>query len=136
VKSGTLDMQKAVSGTGAFKIDGAASLEFDSSVASGERVEFTGPASGRLLLEDLSLSGSQLFHGKIADFAHGDTIDAGAPFGAGTKFVYQPNSNNTAGTLQLTDGTRQASLDFIGAYVKSDFHLHTDGHGGTLISYS
>jgi hypothetical protein len=43
------------------------------------------------------------------------------------------SQSGTSGTLTVTDGAQTAHLTLVGAYVKSDFHLATDGHGGTYL---
>jgi hypothetical protein len=45
--------------------------------------------------------------------------------------------NTTSGVLKLTDGTHTASLTMIGNYTQSGmaFHIVTDTHGGSLVTY-
>jgi hypothetical protein len=42
--------------------------------------------------------------------------------------------NTLSGTLTVTDGTNTARLAMLGNYVAANFHLASDGLGGTLVS--
>jgi hypothetical protein len=55
-------------------------------------------------------------------------------FGAGTTLGYTPNSDNSAGTVSVSDGTHDATISLIGQYAMADFHMASDMHGGTLVS--
>jgi hypothetical protein len=132
VTAGALDLKGALSGTGNDQIGGA-SLEVDAAVAATQTFAYTG--AGDLALDDLDIGGAQLFHGKVSGFGAGDKLDAGAPFGAGTTFVYTENLAGTAGTLALTDGTIHASISFLGDYATSNFTPTSDGHGGMLFTF-
>jgi len=46
---------------------------------------------------------------------------------------YVANSNNTGGTLTVSDGTNTANLGLFGQYTAASFAMATDGSGGTLI---
>jgi len=133
VTSGTLELHGAVSGTGGATIAATATLELDGSVGSGQTFGF-GSAGGDLTLDDLDVAGSQLFHGTVAGFATGDTLDAGAPFGAGTTLSFTENAGHTAGVLALTDGSLHASISVSGNYLAADFHTQVSS-GATLITY-
>jgi hypothetical protein len=43
--------------------------------------------------------------------------------------------NTTAGTLAVSDGTHIANIKFTGNYNTADFHLATDNHSGSLITF-
>ena len=78
------------------------------------------------------LSGTT-FRGKIAGFdSPSETIDLTAVNFASATLGYVGNS--LSGTLTVTDGTNTARLVMLGSYVAANFHLATDGHGGTLVS--
>ena len=40
-----------------------------------------------------------------------------------------------AGTLSVTDGTHAAAISLSGTFNSTGFALHTDGHGGTTVTY-
>jgi hypothetical protein len=130
--AGTLEFQGALSGPGDDVILAAATLELDRAVAAGQTITFVG-AGGELVLHDLNSGG--LFHGAIADFGAGDTLDAGALFGAATSFIFTENSGGTGGVLALDDGSHRVSIRFSGVYATENFAAHSDGQGGTLLSY-
>ena len=132
VASGSLDISGAISGTGRATIaDGAIGGEF--TVGTGESLNF-GTAGGELILDDLDIGGSQLFHGTVGGFAAGDTLDVGASFGAGTVLKFTENAGLTAGTLTLANGSASASITLNGDFVAADFHTQLSG-GATLITY-
>jgi hypothetical protein len=104
--------------------------------SAGDTFKYAG-AGADLTLDDL---GAQLFHGKIADFAKGDILDVGAPFGGlttsdPTTLHFFENAGGTGGQLVLTHDGFRASLTLLGSYSQSHFHLASDGHGGSLITY-
>jgi hypothetical protein len=47
--------------------------------------------------------------------------------------AFGTNSNNTGGTLTVSDGTNTANLALLGQYTAASFAMATDGSGGTLI---
>lgn len=53
-------------------------------------------------------------------FASGPTVDFTPAVGSGT--------------LSISDGTRTANLTLLGTYTTANFHLASDGHGGTLVT--
>jgi hypothetical protein len=69
VAAATLDLQGAVAGTGSDEISGASTLEFDSTVAAGQTLSFTGSGG------TLDLTAPQGFAGEISGF---DTAGAGS----------------------------------------------------------
>ena len=102
-------------------------------LTSGTTVSFT-IAGG-----DLQLDASQSFEGLIADFAspHGvteeiDLRDIG--FGSNTKLSFKETGNHHSGTLTVTDGTHTATLTLLGQYAAGQFHLTSDGAGGTFVT--
>jgi hypothetical protein len=58
---------------------------------------------------------------------------SGIAFDAQTTLGYSPNSNNTGGTLSLTDGTQSAKIALLGNYMASSFVTESDAHGGTMV---
>ena len=129
VSSGTLDVQGAVTGTGTDTISVAATLEFGSTVASGQTVGFTG-AGGTLDLGD-----PQGFSGKIGGFDTVGSDDTLEIAGLWTSIGFSENGALTQGTLTLTNGASHVSLSLLGDYAAAGF-IHQPGPGGsTLVTY-
>ena len=87
----------------------------------------------------LQLDASQSFHGLISGFGSpaGVTEDIDLrdiKFSKRTKMSFTEASNNLSGTLTITDGTHTATLTLLGQYAAGNFHLASDGHGGTLVT--
>ena len=59
---------------------------------------------------------------------------SGIAFDAQTTLGYLPNSNQTGGTLLLTDGTQSAKITLLGNYMASSFAVASDSHGGTMVT--
>jgi hypothetical protein len=135
VTTGTLSLQQAASGGGTFQLAGPASLDFAGVVGAGSTIEFTQPGDFTQLGGTLEVQSSGVFGAMILGFAAGDTIDA-APVLSGVattlSFVLQ---NGAGGTLTVSDGVHTALFDLQGSYTTSDFHMATDGHGGTGITF-
>jgi len=55
-------------------------------------------------------------------------------FGANTTLAYSANSDNTGGTLTVSDGAHAQSLALLGQYTAASFVMAGDGHGGTVIT--
>jgi hypothetical protein len=43
-------------------------------------------------------------------------------------------NTTSQGRLTITDGTHTARLTLLGQYVAGNFHVSTDGHGGTVVT--
>jgi T5SS/PEP-CTERM-associated repeat protein len=128
-QGGVLDVKGAVSGTGgALNIAAGATLEFESSVASSQKLTFGGHDS--LMLTDPSA-----FAAAIAGFAKGDGLDL-TTFGSGTKISFKENAAKTQGTLTISQGAQHASLTLLGQFVAAGFAVGSDHHSGSLITYS
>jgi autotransporter passenger strand-loop-strand repeat protein len=87
----------------------------------------------------LQLDASQSFVGDIARFASPpfvtEEIDLrDIAFGPNTKLAFIEAPTGTSGTLTVTDGTHIADLTLLGQYSTADFHLASDGHGGTIVT--
>jgi uncharacterized repeat protein (TIGR03803 family) len=124
VSAGTLSFAQAVSGSGAFVLDGVATLDLDGGTGSGSTMQFVYPGG---TLETQALGG---FGAVISGFAAGDVIDAaGVGFVTGTTTV-----GFNGGTLTVTEGASSAGFTLSGSYVAGGFQIGTDGHGGTDIT--
>lgn len=109
---------------------GAGALAYVHTGGTMDDVIFAGPNASLVLDQASSFSGS------ISGWQVNDSIDLGDMlFSDGvTSFAYAQNSDNTGGTLTVSDGTHTASLSLLGQYSAADFALSSDGHGGTLIT--
>lgn len=109
---------------------GSGALAFVHSGGTMDDVIFAGPNASLVLAQASALTGT------ISGWQDHDSIDLGdILFGDGvTSFAYAQNSDNSGGTLSVSDGTHTASLSLLGQYSAADFALSSDGHGGTLIS--
>ena len=123
--SGTLDFQAAVTGTGTNTISGAATLEFDSTVASSQKILFQGAGSTLDLTDWGGFSGS--LSGFDANGASNDAIDVSAPWA----FV---GFNQSTGMMTFADGGTQHAVKLTGSYIAADFHTQTVG-GATQVTY-
>jgi hypothetical protein len=43
-------------------------------------------------------------------------------------------ASNLSGTLTVTDGAHTANLTLLGQYVAGQFHVQSDGAGGTIVT--
>ena len=84
----------------------------------------------------LILDQSTTFSGTVAGLAMGDFLDLrDISFISGTtSATFTEAGSNTSGTLTVSDGTRIANLTLLGQYVTAQFHLTSDGHGGTVVT--
>jgi large repetitive protein len=129
VTAATLDVQGAVSETGKDKISGSSRLEFDSTVAAGQTVSFTGSGG------TLDLGAPQGFAGTISGFdtvGANHTIEVAAPW---SYTGFTENAGGTQGTLGFVSSLGTSSLTLIGDYNPADFH-QTQANGSTLITYT
>jgi hypothetical protein len=130
VSSGTLDFEGGISGAGSDEISGASTLEFDSTVAAGQTVSFTG-AGGTL-----DLTALQGFAGEISGFdtvGTNDTIEVASPW---VFSGFTENAGGTQGTLGFANGASHHSLTLLGDYSPADFAPQTLANGSTLITYT
>ena len=126
VSSGTLDFQGAVSGTGTDTINGASTLEVDSTLGANQAINFSGSGGALDLADPLGYAGSH-----IGGFAAGDHVGFA---GAWSLLSFSENSADTLGTLTLTNGTNHVALEFAGSFTKSDFSIAT--RGTTIIEHT
>ena len=74
------------------------------------------------------------FGGLVAGFAQPDVMDLmDIAYHSGTTSLAWAQSG-TSGTLTVTDGTHTAHLTLLGQYVAGQFHIASDGHGGTMVT--
>ena len=130
IEDDTEELAGAVGGTGSFSLSDA-SLQFDSSVSSGQTIN----ESGQYGPDALTLKEAQNFAATISGFGTGDTIDASNFLLSGTTFNFLENSARTGGTLTLDDGSLTANILMTGDYSKSNFSLTPDSGTGTLVKF-
>jgi hypothetical protein len=110
-KAGTITLSKGASAVFGGYVDASQTLRF---------VDNTDTAT---------ISAFSLFHGTVAGFVAGDTIDV-AGFGL-------PTTKSVSGdTLKLENASQDFNLIFAGSPVLADFTFASDGDGGTLIGYT
>jgi hypothetical protein len=112
----------AFTGIGAFYVGGS-TLTFDSSVSSGQTVQFGGA-------ETLALASaiSNSFSGTLDLFGAGDAIDAQAFAYASTSYNFLENTGGTGGTLTLTDGSLVDNI-FLAGFEQRLSEGHGQQHG-------
>ena len=88
-------------------------LEFDSTLASGQTIDYSGGGGTLDLTDPLGYGGSH-----ISGFAATDTVDLA---GSWSLLKFSENSGGTLGTLTLTDGTNEVALKFAGTFTQSSF---------------
>lgn len=129
VSAGTLTVQPAVTGNGTFLLHGLSTLDFAAVVGSGSTISFLSPTA-TLKVETLGAFGST-----ILGFAKGDTIDvAPVPFGLATMLNFA--QAGSGGTLTVSDGTHSSAFSLTGSYNTAGFHMASDNHGGTAVTFS
>jgi hypothetical protein len=117
----------SVTGTGADRITGSATLRIGGSVAAGQTISFDTGSTGTLRLDD-----SQQFTGTISGLAAngGNALDL-----SDISFINTATTTATfnAGTLTVTDGIHVATIALSGTYANGTFVTSSDGHGGTTV---
>jgi hypothetical protein len=130
VVNGTLDLQSGVLGSGGtLKIDAAGTLEVEQAIGIGQKVIFSGQG-GRLRIDS-----ADQFAAGVSGFTGSDVINLSTISAvAGTTVSFSGTA--TQGTVKVTDGTHTASINLFGQYVAAGFHLGTDSHGGSALTYT
>jgi hypothetical protein len=129
--SGTLDLQKAVTGNGGtLKIDAGKAIQADAAVSGGQTVDFNG-GGDKLVLTDATH-----FAGKLSNFAVGDMLDLRQFDPATATLGFAENAAMTQGTLTVTDGALVAKITLLGQYMASGFNKASDGVGGINVTYT
>ena len=97
-------------------------------MSSGQTVAFSGA-------DTLGLSFANEFGGTLTGFGTGDAIDAQNFKHGSTSIVFNPNAQETGGTLTLTYGSLTANILMSGSYTTGDFQPNPDSGTGTLIKF-
>jgi hypothetical protein len=120
--TGTLDFTQKITGTGSMSVDGGATLEVDSTVASTLSMTFNG-GNGILALKDPSK-----FAATINGFAPGETIDLLAKKATSATL-------NGSDQLVIVNGSKAvATLQLAGTYTGDTFTVTSDGDKGSNIT--
>jgi hypothetical protein len=124
LNSGNLSIQQMTSGTGIFRLDGTATLDFVAGAGKGSTLMFIN--SG----DTVEVDTAGLFGAALWQFGAGDWLDArSVSFAAAT-------ASFDTGRLTVNDGVHSTAFDLNGSYSPSGFHLSSDGHGGTAVNYA
>jgi hypothetical protein len=123
--SGTLMLDKAVTGAGSARISGGTLF---AAGAFSENVAFTGTAG------ELELARAQTYTGNVFGFSHDGTTsldlrDIGFVSAAEATF----SGTKAAGTLTVTDGIHTAKIKMVGNYMGVTFTASSDGKGGATV---
>jgi hypothetical protein len=127
VSDGTLELKGAITGTGSDTISGAATLQFDSTVAAGQTVTFSGSGG------TLDLTSPQGFSGAIKDFDLGGATNDAIDIGSGWSFT-GASEGATSTTLGFAEGGTSISLVLQGTYAGTFNHAAIAS--GTQITYT
>jgi hypothetical protein len=121
----------SITGTGGFKIDAGAVLQFDG--ADALNVLFTG-STGELVLKDpadfsgtIGNSSGHLTSGNLIDLTNIN------PTTAHLSGPVTYTSGNNISTVSITDGTHTDILHLVGDYTTSTWTFAADGSGGTIV---
>ena len=114
VTAGTLDLQGPVTGKGTAAVSGAATLEFNSTVAATQTIDFLGGPSAVDLIDPNG------FLGRIAGFASSDTVQLSGDWVFSS---FAENAAGTLGTLTLANGASHHAFNFVGDYAATDFKV-------------
>ena len=83
----------------------------------------------------LQLDSSLTYGGLVAGFAQPDLLDLrDIAYTSGVTTATWAPSGPSSGTLTVTDGVHSANLTLLGQYSTPDFHVSSDGFGGTFVS--
>ena len=63
-------------------------------------------------------------------------MSAATKRGQQSNLSFTEAASNLSGTLTVTDGVHTASIQLLGQYTASEFAAASDGHGGTLITFT
>ena len=128
VNGGALNVAGTLNG-GTTEISGSGDATIER--ASSESVAFLSNSTGQLVLDQ-----APSYTGKISGFGTTQSIDlTDINFAAGVRISYASSSRkNTSGVLTVTDGTNKTSLQLQGTYTLANFHVTSDGNGGTLLT--
>ena len=112
---GNLTVTGSVTGDGAAKIDGTATMGFGAAV--DQNITFDATASGTLKLND-----ADAFTGSVSGFDGNDQFDLSDIDFASAVLNYVENQAGTGGTLTVSDGVETAQINLIGHYSLEGFH--------------
>jgi autotransporter passenger strand-loop-strand repeat protein len=89
------------------------------------------PNAGGLIRFDSSLT---FRGGLVAGFGQSDQLDLFDLAFTSSVHATWNQATTSRGRLAVTDGIHTAHFTLLGQYVAGNFHVSTDGHGGTLVT--
>jgi hypothetical protein len=116
----SLDINGPLSGKGAIDLAAGASLEITGPVGASQTIGFTGKG------ESVTLANPGGFHGTIAGFKIGDTVDTGIIIASVTGHAF------VGSELTITTATHTYTYDFSGKFKNETFSLFNDGDGAGI----
>ena len=128
VNGGALIVDGALSG-GVTEIAGSGIATIKG--ATSENIGFVAKSNAELVLADPTG-----YSGEISGFGTSQSIDlTDINFAAGVTMSYvSSNRHNTSGVLTIKQGSTAVHLTFEGAHTLANFHVQSDGNGGTLLT--
>jgi len=127
-----LAINGTIAGSGAINIGVGSTLRIAGAAGAAESIAF-GANTGKLTLVN-----PKRFRSGITHFVAGDKIDianANFAFSKNETLTFVENAKKTEGTLTLKNGVNTVALHLFGQHVAQGFHIASDGHGGTMITY-
>jgi hypothetical protein len=133
--SGTLELYRAISGTGTLMVGNGAQLVVDGAVGTQQTATFNA-LGGTLVLADIAGFGASVVDFGDQSPSASDSIEL-ASFGyrKSEAVSFKENAAKTGGKLTITDGKLQAAIILFGQYISNGFHLAANHAGETLITY-
>jgi beta-glucanase (GH16 family) len=129
VSAGTLTLKAGVTGNGTFLLHGLSTLDFAAAVGGGSTISFLS-STATLKVETLGAFGPT-----ILGFAKGDTIDV-APVPSGLATMLNFVQTGSSGILTISDGAHTGTFNLTGSYNTAGFHMASDNHGGTAVTFT
>ena len=128
--------------TTAIEVTGHTVLTLDpftqgATIDAGASLELAGADSGSVTFKsatgELILDHSTTFSGQISNFTGDGTLSGSDQIDLKDINYNSVQDSYANGVLTITDGTDTAKLNFNGSYTQANFHLASDGSGGTIV---
>ena len=128
--------------TTAIEVTGKTSLTVSpftqgATIDAGATLELAGADSGSVTFKsatgELVLDHSTTFSGQISNFTGDGTLSGSDQIDLKDINYNSVQDSYANGVLTITDGTDTAKLNFNGSYTQANFHLASDGSGGTIV---
>jgi hypothetical protein len=132
---GKVDIGKGIFTLGSGTIGGGGTVEVEGTLSLG-----TGAVVPTVTLERsgaVAIAQTGAIATKLANFNTGNSLDlTGLTFTGAATIGFAEASDNTQGTLTITEGALSASITLFGQYVAAGFHAAQDSGSGTSITYN